>query len=35
LTSNWSWSEDAWLAVIAASFAVGLAALARNRRPGR
>jgi hypothetical protein len=35
LTSGWSWREDVWLAVIAASVSVGAAALARNRRPGR
>jgi hypothetical protein len=35
LTSGWSWGEDVWLGVIAASFSVGLATLARNRRPGR
>jgi hypothetical protein len=35
LTSNNDWGQDIWLAVIAASFAVGPGVLRRNRRPGR
>jgi len=35
IISSSSWGGDLWLAVIVASFSVGLGALARNRRAGR
>jgi hypothetical protein len=35
LTSSNGWGNDIWLGVIAASLAVGLSVLARNRGPGR
>jgi hypothetical protein len=35
LTSSNGWGQDVWVAVIVASFAVGLSALRRNRRLGR
>lgn len=35
LTSSAGWSNDLWVAIVVASFSVGLSVLARNRRAGR